>query len=237
MDLRKQHILQAIIEQFIETAEPVGSHTLITSYRLEVSPATVRNEMAILEHEGYIAQPHTSAGRIPTELGYRFYVNELADFAKAKSLAANYLKNLRQEYHRQQLQQKIFHAVSLLAKAVDNISFATLPENNRTFYIGVANILRKPEFMREPIAASQILEILEAETHFINALKKSEIDAKIKIFIGTENIIPQIASCSIIVTRYNLDNQEGFIGILGPKRMNYPFNAIILEEVRNLLEG
>ncbi|MDQ0286453.1 heat-inducible transcriptional repressor [Desulfofundulus luciae] len=77
MDARKQDILLAIITDYIATAEPVGSRTIARKYRLGISPATIRNEMADLEEMGYIEQPHTSAGRIPSELGYRYYVDYL----------------------------------------------------------------------------------------------------------------------------------------------------------------
>lgn len=236
MDNRKQKILQAIIEQFIETAEPVGSKSLIISYHLQFSPATIRNEMVKLEKDGLIVQPHTSAGRIPTELGYRFYLEELADFENAKILAKQFFHDIKKEYQKEKIKQKIFEMVSILARATDNICFATIPENNRTFYIGISNILKKPEFQKQPYKASQIIEILEEETNFMSALKNADIDYKVKIFIGEENIIPQINSCSIIVTKYNLKGYEGYIGILGPKRMDYHLNSALVEESKNILE-
>ncbi|RYD03404.1 hypothetical protein N752_19695 [Desulforamulus aquiferis] len=75
MDERKQQILLAIIKDYINTAEPVGSRTISRKYKLGVSPATIRNEMADLEEMGFIEQPHTSAGRIPSDMGYRYYVD------------------------------------------------------------------------------------------------------------------------------------------------------------------
>src|SRR5436853_7071710 len=78
LDERKQAILRAIVEQYVETAQPVGSQSVTQTTGLGVSAATVRNEMSILEREGFIAQPHTSAGRIPTDLGYRYYVDHVA---------------------------------------------------------------------------------------------------------------------------------------------------------------
>jgi heat-inducible transcriptional repressor len=77
VDSRKRQILAAIIEDYINTAEPVGSRTLSRHHALGVSPATIRNEMADLEELGYLEQPHTSAGRIPSQLGYRYYVDAL----------------------------------------------------------------------------------------------------------------------------------------------------------------
>jgi heat-inducible transcriptional repressor len=77
LDDRKLDVLRAIIEDYVSTQEPVGSKALVERHRLGVSPATVRNDMAVLEDEGFIAQPHTSAGRIPTDKGYRLFVDRL----------------------------------------------------------------------------------------------------------------------------------------------------------------
>ncbi|HTL86119.1 MAG TPA: heat-inducible transcriptional repressor HrcA [Acidimicrobiia bacterium] len=82
LDDRKAAILRAIVEQYVETAQPVGSQSVTHSTGLGVSAATVRNEMSVLEREGYIAQPHTSAGRVPTDRGYRYYVDQLAGAAQ-----------------------------------------------------------------------------------------------------------------------------------------------------------
>src|SRR5579875_839694 len=77
LDERKAAILRAVVEEYVRTAQPVGSGHVATSAALAVSPATIRNEMGQLEREGYLAQPHTSAGRVPTDKGYRFFVDSL----------------------------------------------------------------------------------------------------------------------------------------------------------------
>src|SRR5690625_610883 len=77
MDSRKMRILRAITDDYIATAEPVGSRTIARKYDLKVSPATIRNDMSDLEELGYLDQPHTSAGRVPSDKGYRYYVDEL----------------------------------------------------------------------------------------------------------------------------------------------------------------
>lgn len=79
-DSRRAQVLRAIVEDFVATNEPVGSKAIVQRHTLGVSPATIRNDMAHLEQEGYIAQPHTSAGRIPTDLGYRMFVDRIDDF-------------------------------------------------------------------------------------------------------------------------------------------------------------
>lgn len=234
---RKRAILKAIIKEFIETAEPVGSHTIVVGYHFSVSPATIRNEMASLEEEGFIVQPHTSAGRIPTDLGYRLYVNELADYEGAERQAERALKKIVLTHALQKAKEKIYDAVSILSQTTENVSFATLPDNRRTFYLGMANVLRQPEFSRNPLHASQVLEVLEDTDHFVNTLRHFDLsNEEVKIFIGRENILPKIQSCALIVTKYEIAGFEGFFGLLGPTRMKYPFNHAMLRKVKELIE-
>ncbi len=234
---RKQEVLKAIIKHFISTAEPVGSQTILISYKFSVSPATIRNDMASLEREGLIFQPHTSAGRIPTDLGYRLFVDEMTDYEEARAQAAALVHQIQKNYVLEKAKEKIYDAVSLLARASENVSFATLPDNHRTFYLGLSNVLRQPEFLSDQIRASQVIEVLERHDRFVNLLRELEINDTVKIFIGKENILEQIQSCGLIVTKYNFEGYEGFMGILGPTRMNYPLNRAVLEEIKKLLEN
>lgn len=233
---RRHAILQAIIKEFIETAEPVGSQTIVVGYRFEVSPATIRNDMAYLEDEGLIFQPHTSAGRIPTDTGYRMYVDELADYEIAGKHALRSLKKILDQRAIAKTREKLYDAVAILAQATGEVSFATLPDNKRTFYLGFSNVLRQPEFFRNPMQASQVMEVLEDNDHFVETLSRFALTEKPKIFIGKENILPQIKSCALIVCKYQLGDFEGFMGILGPTRMRYPYNHALLAKVRELLE-
>ena len=79
IDSRKAAILRAVVDEYVKGAEPVGSSHVARVAGMQVSPATIRNEMNVLEHEGYLVQPHTSAGRIPTDKGYRYYVDTFVD--------------------------------------------------------------------------------------------------------------------------------------------------------------
>lgn len=234
---RKHAILQAIIKEFIETAEPVGSQTIVLSYHFGVSPATIRNEMADLEEQGFITQPHTSAGRIPTDLGYRLYVDEIADNEIAQRQAEKTLQKILHNHAQHKAREKIYDAVSILAQASENVSFATLPDNQRTFFLGVSNVLRQPEFSRDPLRASQVVEVLEDTDNFVNILRKLDINDEVKIFIGRENILPKIQSCAMMITTYNLGGYEGYFGLLGPTRMKYPFNRAVLKNIKSLLES
>jgi heat-inducible transcriptional repressor len=233
---RKKLVLQAIIKHFVDTAEPVGSNTILVSYQFHVSPATIRNDMMSLEKSGYIYQPHTSAGRIPTTKGYRLFVDEMADYQKARKEAQKALTETKEIYQVQKIREKLYDAVNLLARTTNLVSFSTTPDNPRTFFLGMSNVLRQPEFAENTVQASEVIEVLEKGDNFVTTLASLDITDSIRTFIGEENILSKIQSCSIIVAKYIKDGYGGYIGILGPKRMNYAFNIVMLEEIKKLLE-
>ncbi|MCX6733688.1 MAG: hypothetical protein NTX63_02650 [Candidatus Peregrinibacteria bacterium] len=232
---RRTQVLAAIVQHFVTTAEPVGSNTIIVSYKFEVSPATIRNEMATLEKEGLIFQPHTSSGRVPTELGYRKFVEEIADYGSATIKAQKLLESVWAEYTAEKAKEKIYDAVNILARACNNVSFATIPNSPRTFFLGLSNVLKQPEFQQDPFRASQVVEMLENDDNFLNTLSQLSVDEEPQIFIGQENIIAQIQSCSIVVCKYRVGDYEGLLGILGPTRMDYAFHVAMLQEIKKLL--
>ena len=234
---RKKQVLKAIVKHFIETAEPVGSNTILVSYQFHVSPATIRNDMMALEQSGYIFQPHTSAGRVPTDKGYRLFVDEMVDLKKARQEAIQTLGKIREEYKAEKVREKLHDAVSIIARATNSVSFATTPDNPHTFFLGMSNVLKQPEFSQDTVRASEVIEVLERGDNFVTTLSNLDITDTIRAFIGEENILPQIQSCSIIVTKYEQEGFKGYLGILGPKRMNYAFNITILEEIKKLLNN
>lgn len=232
---RRLSILHAIVREFIETAEPVGSKTIFVSYNFSVSPATIRNDMANLEEKGLIFQPHTSAGRVPTDSGYRMYVDTFTDYEEAEQTAQRHLQKLLEANRAHHVRKKLNEYVALLAHATENVSFATTPDNPHTFYLGFAHVLRQPEFARDPLAASQVMEVLEENNHFVKTLDSLNLDDDARIFIGRENILPQIQSCALIVARYSIDGYKGYIGILGPTRMRYPYNLAMVRKIREVM--
>lgn len=232
---RQQQILKAIIQEFIKSAQPVGSKTIMIGYNFEVSPATIRSDMASLEKDGLVIQPHTSAGRIPTDLGYRVFVDDMLDMEQAREMAKPFLSEVRAKFMKEQVKKRINDAVKILAEATQSISFATFPDS-RTFYLGLSNVLKKPEFLQDPLQASQVIEVFEHNDNFLKTIQSLEITKdKSEIFIGQENIIPEIQSCSMVISKYTHKDFEGYIGILGPTRMNYATNSVILEEITKLI--
>lgn len=235
MKEREQQLLLAIVDNFIRTAAPVGSRTIVHQYKLKVSPATVRNEMAKLEEQGLIIQPHTSAGRVPTAKGYRQFVELLKQSKQEERGAKKDFLVAIDEYQGQMDRQQVYRGVDVLSRVVDNIGFATIPDNDRTIFVGMSNVLRKPEFMEHPEVASQVVEILERD--FLTLLETIDIGRDVKIYIGEENLIQQFQSCSMLISEYEINGKKGAIGVLGPMRMRYSYNKAALEQAREFLEG
>jgi len=133
LDPRKAYILATVVYEYIATAEPVASHTLTQKYNLGVSSATIRNEMAELEAGGYLVQPHTSAGRIPSDSGYRTYVDQLME---PERLAAEDRRRIRDELRDacRELDEILDHATRLLGSLSKNLAFVTKPsDQEQTF--------------------------------------------------------------------------------------------------------
>ena len=126
MDERQKKILQAIVDSYIRSAEPVGSRAISRNYGLGISAATIRNEMADLEEKGYLAQPHTSAGRIPSDKGYRFYVDCLMPKGELNPVETQYIQKEYEE-RRQEMEQLIKLTSKLLAQVTNYISLVQGP--------------------------------------------------------------------------------------------------------------
>ena len=234
MDSRRRKILEAIVEKFIETAMPIGSKLICEEYDFNVSPATIRNEMAVLEREGYIIQPHTSAGRVPTSQAYRLFVDQLKFNLQLLNKAKKDIESMRRQRDLKKAKEKLHEMVSILANVTGNVCFSTVPENNRLFLMGISNVLRQPEFRSDPNHATQVIGVLE--NRFSDLLSQLDIGNDPVFYIGEENIIPEIQSCSLLVQRYNYKGFKGVMGILGATRMNYAYNLAALKSAIDLLE-
>ena len=125
---RRQRLLRFIIDEYVSTAQPVGSNALVEKYGLPVSAATIRNEMAALEDEGYIAQPHTSAGRVPTDLGYRYYVEALM---REERVPDDLRQMIRHQFHQaaRELEEWARLSAAILAGRLQNAAIVTTPRS------------------------------------------------------------------------------------------------------------
>jgi transcriptional regulator of heat shock response len=226
MNERQSLLLVAIIDEFIRSAEPVGSKQILAAGRFQVSGATIRNEMRSLSEAGFIEQPHTSAGRIPTAKGYRMYVKEHLQPSSYEKLVRQRFNALQEQYNRRKDQERAYDAVAMLAHMTPNVAFSSVPHKHRVYYLGLHNILRQPEFMTEPGLACSIAEMLEER--FSQVIAGLEIDDRVRYYIGDEHVLPTVQSCSLLLTRYTLRGEHGAIGILGPMRMDYAYNTVAL---------
>ncbi len=128
LDKRKAFILATVVYEYIATAEPVGSNTLTQKYQLGVSSATIRNEMAELEAQGYLVQPHTSAGRVPSDAGYRTYVDQLM---RPEPLQTDEQRRIQDEFRAasRELDEAIDHTTRILGQLSRNVAFVVTPSN------------------------------------------------------------------------------------------------------------
>lgn len=236
MKERTLRILAALIDDFVATANPVASKKLLESGNFKVSSATVRNEFALLEEIGLICSPHVSAGKIPTERGYRFFVDQMLqeDVAAEKTIQTVFEKHL-EEYRLERAKTTLFDVLRLTSQLSGNVAFASV-DRDRTLYIGLSNVLRSPEFLHEPEQAARIVEIFERREKFQNMLGTLELPKdEVKIFIGTENLLEEVQSCAMMVAKFETIDTSGHVGILGPMRMNYGFNRALLRNVLQML--
>lgn len=214
MTPRQEKILQAIVEQYAEVASPVGSSLLARVF--DVSSATIRSEMAELERLGYITQPHTSAGRIPTDKGYRYYVNQLSE-SQVPSEERRAERALTARVQRGGLpEQTIRNTVDTLVELTHNLGLATI--GNQLYMSGLSNLFGQPEFMH-PGQVQEVARLLDNMQPWLNETAPNK---PLSVYIGRENPIGRSAGASLIISRFRSPfSDRSYIGVLGPTRQSY----------------
>lgn len=217
MTERQRLILAAIIEQHAEIAAPVGSVMLAKLFN--VSSATIRSEMAKLEEMGFIVQPHTSAGRIPTDTGYRFYVNSLNEVhAGTPQLPDRSARAIeaRVNTHGDRADRAIRSAVDSLVDLTQNLGLATI--GDELYMSGIGNLFSQPEFLQgnHAQAVARLLDNLEPW------LREAAPNEPLNVYIGSENPIGKSSGATLIISRFRSPySDNSYIGVLGPTRQSY----------------
>lgn len=213
MTKRQEELLRAIVEQYAEVASPVGSTLLSKAF--EVSSATIRSEMAELEKLGFISQPHTSAGRIPTDKGYRYYVNIVTDSPSKEESRAE--RALTSRVNRAGLpEQTIRNAVDTLVELTHNLGLATI--GDQLYMSGLSNLFGQPEFMHP----GQVQEVARLLDNLEPWLQEAAPNKPLSVFIGKENPIGSGAGCSLIISKFRSPySDKSYVGVLGPTRQSY----------------
>ncbi len=221
MTTRQSTILNAIVEQYAEVASPVGSSLLAKAFK--VSSATVRAEMAELERLGYITQPHTSAGRVPTDKGYRYYVNNLVENPSSAIERRSERALASRVQHAGAPERMIKNAVDTLVELTHNLGLATI--GNQLYMSGLSNLFGQPEF----INGLQVQQVARLLDNLEPWLREAAPNEPLSVYIGQENPIGRTAGCSLVISRFRGPfSDRSYIGTLGPTRQSY-------REVMNLV--
>ena len=233
---RQREILYAIIEEYAEMATPVGSVTLAKLF--DVSSATIRAEMNRLEEMGYISQPHTSAGRVPTDAGYRLYVNSfqeeldheidsIDDQTIDRPTRALELRIQSQT----RADRAIRSAVDSLVELTGNLGFATI--GDQLYIAGLGNLFAQPEFFER----QQVQSVAHLLDNIEPWLREVSPNQAINVYIGTENPIGKSSNASLIISRFRSPfSDKSYIGVLGPTRQSYQRVMSLVRHAGNMLE-
>jgi heat-inducible transcriptional repressor len=231
---RQNQILKTIVQEYSETAIPVSSGLLIEKYHLLFSSATLRAEMARLEELGFLTQPHISAGRIPSDKGYRYFIDNLivrekTDLEYQKRLELELLKlktkNARLERTTAKLLSSMSHCLAISGVV-----------NKDEFYdFGMHNLLEDPELAGKN-DLSRLVMALDVIDENLDKIVSEMKNGETKIFVGGENPIEAAKNCSMIVSPYQRsDGERGLLAIIGPRRMKYQQNKGLIDLMRKML--
>jgi transcriptional regulator of heat shock response len=233
---RREQILEMIIDRYIESAEPVGSRAI--SRKLGLSSATIRNVMSDLEDEGYITHPHTSAGRIPTDKGYRYYITTLMH---RKNLNEKVVKMVEAQYHQrvQNLGDVLEKTSHLISSLTNYVGVTMMPGVEKLYFDGTSHLMEQPEF-QDISKLHNLFKCLEDRVSILKVLCDSPDDDRLTIHIGKENQSRGLSECSIVTRGYKIKGkQSGKLGVIGPKRMVYerviPMVEYLADTVSNIL--
>ncbi len=227
---RQQKILEAIVEQYAEVASPVGSSLLAKAFK--VSSATIRAEMAELERAGYITHPHTSAGRLPTDKGYRFYVNNVSE-DKPKLAESGGQRALTARVSGGGLPERtIRNAVDTLVELTSNLGLATI--GDQLYMSGLSNLFGQPEFINR----AQVQQVAGLLDNLRPWLREAAPNEPLSVYIGAENPIGRSAGCSLIISRFRSSySDNSYIGVLGPTRQSYKNVMSLVRQAGESLEA
>lgn len=229
MNDRQKEILIFLIQEYIKSAQPVGSTLLAEKSEMGLSSATYRNELAALEEEGYLTQPHTSAGRIPTEKAYKFYAQECLSKKTYDTRDVEKFKlQLKQDLESDTRLKSIAKRLVEMSHQAVIVAF----NKDEMYYTGLSQLFAQPEFSEQKAIVSVSSAVDQLDKVIDQVFEQVE---NIEVMVGENN--PFSKSCATIVGKFKLkDGQSGIFAILGPMRMDYEKNLKLLGEVKDAIE-
>ena len=230
---RQKELLKAIVELHVKNGESVGSETIEKEFTLGVSPATIRNEMVKLTEMGFLKQPHTSAGRIPTSMGFRVYIQELMKEKELPVAAEVQMKqDLWQKRHTTNLLIK--EAVKSLSSKLKMLALA-VNEDDEVVFSGAYHILDFPEF--EDIDVTRfVLSLFDENPRLREIIGRALGPDPLHILFGEELGIEQLDPCGFVFCKFEGTGKGGIIGVIGPARMNFPVILPYVRYTSNLID-
>lgn len=231
LDDRKKKVLQIIVEDYIDSAEPIGSKAVLKNHHIEASPATIRLDMGDLEKKGFILKPHTSAGRVPSDKGYRFFIDNIM---KIDGLSKREIDFVKEKIEEKQ-QNDILNIIGdMIASMSGNASIVVTSDKQKNLHIsGLSRLMKQPEFsVSEKIC--RVIEALEDHNRMIDLLSEYDSGEKeVNIHVGIENENSCFNKCAVATTSFK---DRGILSVVGPTRMDYEKISSILRSFSEILE-
>ena len=237
---RQVKLLDFIIREHVKTAKPVGSSLIAKKAGFKLSPATLRNEMGELEKAGYLAQLHTSGGRVPTDKAYRYYVNLLLESDNRLKLGTEYKNKIKRAFYDMPPDpQKINKIVAkVLSNLSENLVITGISQDKDFFKKGLVSLFENPEFreFKEAFQLASFFEEFEGmfqfiEREFFNTLGVPR-GVPVQIMIGKESPFKQIQHETVMCAKYGLPgNFVGSLTLVGPTRMDYEKNIALIKYI------
>jgi len=231
---RKDRILTITIDRYIKTITPVSSSFIANKFPLDLSSATIRNILAELEEEGFLTHPHTSAGRIPTQKGYRYYVDNLMDQIHLLEVEKRHIKEeyIRDRFQLNRLLDKVSH---MLSRTTHYTSIVSIDGEDRIYCQGTNFIVQYPDY-NDLQKIQNILRALDEKETLLEIINKN-LENKIDIYIGHELACREIDSCSLVISKYETkEGSSGRLAVLGPTRMDYGRVVSTVDFIKQLME-
>jgi transcriptional regulator of heat shock response len=230
---RQIQLLEAIINEYITSSEPVGSVGIVKKYNIQCSAATVRNEMAKLIELGFLDMLHTSSGRVPTRMAYRFYLDQMMEPKELPVLQEVAIKQ-RLWPIRFHFEKLLRESMLALANHTDYLAIGTLDDGFMT-HAGAVNVLDNKEFWEIDVAKAA-LTLLDDFDLLQKLFESIPYGGKTKVVIEDEIGMENLNSCSLVFTKYETGNRKGHVAVLGPSRMDYPKVIPAVEYTKGLVE-
>jgi transcriptional regulator of heat shock response len=230
---RQIRLLNAIINEYINTSEPVGSVEVVKKYNLKYSPATARNEMSELKELGFLEMVHTSSGRVPTAMAYRLFLDQIMEESEMPVLQEVSMKQ-RLWPSRFEFDRLLRQAVLSLSENVKELIIGTANEGHVTC-AGMVNILDHKEFWDIDVARTA-LNLLDRYELLEEIFNKSPYGEEVRTVIGTEIGIEKLENCAFVFSSYQAGNKSGYISVFGPARLKYDNVIPAVRYTKNLIE-